>query len=121
MTTKAKYSAAPAINSGDAIELTPLLGKAIAVRCFGRESVETKFGSRQMTQCAVLVEGEAEALKGVLFQSYFQRLPLNEWFVGVVTKMNRSWGLDAVAVTKSQLAKITKLIDAQPDDSDIPF
>lgn len=121
MTTKAKFTAAPAINSGDAIELTPLMGKAIAVRCLSRESVETKFGSRQMTQCAVLVEGEAEPLKGVLFQSYFQRLPLNEWFVGVVTKANRSWGLDAVVISKAQLAKITKLIDAQPADDDVPF
>lgn len=118
---KTKAAPAPAVNSGSAIELTPLLNKAVAICCISRKEVNTSFGPRQMSQVRLLVAGETEPLEGVLFQSYFQRLPLGEWFVGKVIKSDRSWGLDSSALNRSEAAQLNKAVDAQPDLEDVPF
>ena len=116
--SKVKLSAAPKISAGESIELTPLIGKVVAVRVIERHEKETKFGNRQMAVTQIVVEGEKEPLEGVLFQSYFQKLKIGEWYVGKVVKTDRAWGLENEGVAVKQIAALEKLIDALPE---VPF
>lgn len=115
----AKLAPAPVMNAGDAIELAPLVGKAVAIFITDRVEKNTKFGLRQMSGAILVCEGEKEPLRGVLFQSYFQRLPIHEWLVGVVVKTEKAWGLDAAAVKPTSLAALEKLVAAVADE--VPF
>lgn len=114
------FSAAPKMKSGDSIELTPLTGKVIAVRATNRYGVETKFGHRSISQVQMIVEGSPKPLDGVLFQTYFQGLDLNHWFVGrvvkVATSRGSSWGLESKGIDKKVLAKLETAINALPPD-----
>lgn len=98
---------APPKMGGDALELSHLEGKLVAIFCRARDEKKTKFGPRKMTSAAIVAEGSKEALEGILFQSYFQDLDLNCWYIGKIGRVeaggNRAWvliteGLDAKAV-----------------------
>lgn len=112
------FKPAPKASSGEAIDLKPLLGKAVAVRVNNTREVETKFGTRPLAEVTMLVEGSAEPLDGVLFQSYFTELAQGEWFAGIVAKMQTGdferWALDYSKLTKKQAAALEKLIAEQP-------
>lgn len=107
------------MSAGESIELTPLLNKVVAIRVIERVDQKTKFGDRQMSTAQLLVEGETEPLQGVLFQSYFQRLAIGQWFVGKVIKTERSWGLETEGIKPAAIAKLEKAIDAFNDNE--PF
>lgn len=115
-----KLNAAPKANAGQSIDLAAMQGKAVAVRITQRAEVATRFGDKTMSAGQILVEGESEPMEGVFFQSYFQRLALNEWFAGVVVKSDRAWGLDAEAVKQPALKKLQAAIEKVPDNA-LPF
>lgn len=114
---------APKVSSGEAIDLKPLLGKAIALRVNGKRNVQTKFGERPLAEVTILLDGQQEPLEGVLFQSYFTALEENEWYAGIVTRKNSGtferWALDATKLTRKQTAALEKQLAVF--DSDIPF
>ncbi len=107
---------APPRAGGDQIEMDDLSGKLIGVLCTSRqENIKTKFGARSITSVVVIAAGVAEPLEGVLFQDYFQKLAIGQWFVGVVAKVNagdnKMWILDTENLeTPEVAAKLKKLI-----------
>lgn len=110
------------MKAGDAIELAPLKDKIIAVRVESRDAVKTKFGDRSMSQVCVLVAGTKEPLEGVLFQTYFQHLPLGDWFIGRVVKVeNGPWGMDSLNLDMKVVSQLTSAIATVPALSDVPF
>ena len=111
-----KLNLAPELNAGDAIELSPLVGKVVALMVTNREGRKTKFGDRQMSTVFLMVEGETEPMRGVMFQSYIQSLPLATWFVGKVARHDRSWCLESAGINKATLQKLEKAIAALPAD-----
>lgn len=113
---------APKINSGDQIDLKPLIGKPIAVMIRNRRTVDTKFGERPVNEAVVLAAGEEKPLYGVLFQSYFSKLSLNEWYVGVVEKVDIKWSLNADVVDAKTAKEFERRIAGiKIEDGDVPF
>lgn len=112
---------APAMKSGDVIELNPLLNKVVALRVTSRSAVQTKFGQRELSEVIVLVQGETVPLDGVLFQSYFQHLDIGDWYIGRIVKGERAWGMDATNLDPKVIAALNRVIATMPDDSDVPF
>lgn len=105
--SKVAVRMAPPKLGGDALELSHLEGKLVAIFCRARDEKKTKFGPRKMTSAAIVAEGQKEPLEGILFQSYFQDLELGAWYIGKIARveagMNRAWvlqtdGLNAKAV-----------------------
>jgi hypothetical protein len=115
---------APKVNAGDSIELKPLIGKILAVKITVRRDVETKFGMRPLNEAVIFVEGQKEPLVGVLFQSYFSKLDLNEWYAGKLEKEDLRWNLNADGLNQKQMkvmeAAITEYEKAE-GTSDVPF
>lgn len=109
---------APKISSGDAIELEPLVGKAVAVKVTGRRKVATKYGERELNEVLLLPEGAKEPLEGVLFQAYFTKLDLHEWYCGIVRKDEKRWFLEPANSKQARL--LESAINQLPDD-DTPF
>ena len=121
--TKPTVSFAPEKSSGDQIELSDLRDKVIAIYCKSREeNKKTRFNLRSMTHVAVLVDGAKDPLEGVLFQSYFQTLKLNQWFIGKLERQesasngNRAWVLNANGLDKKAVAGLLKTIEAAKID-----
>ena len=98
-----KIHKAPKVNAGDSIELKPLVGKVLAVKVTARRDVETKFGTRPLNEAVIIVEGQREPLVGVLFQSYFSKLDIGEWYVGKLEKEDLRWNLNSDAVNQKQM------------------
>lgn len=100
----------------EALELSPIEGKLIAVRCDQRDERKTRFGQRRMTLVSIFVTGEKIPLVGILFQSYFQDLELNRFYVGVLTRqdvgINRVWTLDSSKVAQKDLKALSASISA---------
>lgn len=112
-----KIAAAPAKLAGDSIELTPLLGKMVAVFPRARDKKATRFGDRSMTHVLLVAEGAKigdEALEGIMFQTYFQDLKLDQWYIGIVGKQasgrNDAWVLNADKLDKKKLAEFIKVV-----------
>lgn len=119
-----KAEKAPRPSTGEAIELQPLLGKAVAVQVRNIRQVETKFGPRPLAEVRIWVEGSNEALEGVLFQSYFSKLPPGGLYYGIVSHEQigtfNQWFLDSTKLTKKQIAGFEKLA-ADLENEDVPF
>ena len=98
-----KIHKAPKVNAGDSIELKPLIGKVLAVKVTARRDVETKFGTRPLNEAVIIVDGQREPLVGVLFQSYFSKLDIGEWYVGKLEKEDLRWNLDADGLNQKQM------------------
>lgn len=111
-----KLKQAPKVTSGDVIELEPLVGKAVAVKVTNRRKVDTKYGERELNEVVLLPEGAKEPLEGVLFQAYFTKLDLNEWYVGIVRKDEKRWFLEPAS------GKQVRALEAAVDQIDeVPF
>jgi hypothetical protein len=119
-----KIHKAPKINAGDSIELKPLIGKTLAVKITARRDVETKFGKRPLNEAVLIVEGQKEPLIGVLFQSYFSKLELNEWYVGKLEKEELRWNLNADALNQKQMKALEAAVEQYEktaETDDVPF
>ena len=107
----------PAISTGDQIDLSPLLDKAIAVRVTNRRVVETRYGDRPMVDARIYVLGQREPLEGVLFSTFFAKnLEIGEWYCGIVSRDEKRWLLKP-APAKSEAA-LEKMIESEED---VPF
>jgi hypothetical protein len=113
----AKIAAAPAKFAGDSIELSPLVGKMIGVYARSRDSKKTRFGERSMTHVLVVVEGAKagdDPLEGIMFQTYFQDLKLDQWYVGHVAKQasgkNEAWVLNSDKLDKKKVAEFVTIL-----------
>jgi hypothetical protein len=116
------FAPAPVPKSADAIELTPLLGKAVAIRALDRYEVDTKFGKKPLTQVQMVVAGEAEPLEGVIFQAYFQSLPLTQWFAGVICRNEKGhWGMDHTGLKPADSKALAGVVSLLPSIEDVPF
>lgn len=121
MSSNLKFSTAPEKLAGDSIELTPLLGKMVGVFCRARDQKNTRFGQKAMTHVVVVSEGMKageEPLEGIMFQSYFQELKLDQWYIGVVAKQtagrNEAWILNSAKLDPKKqkaLIEILKTVD----------
>lgn len=115
MAFKMNIRVAPPKMGGDAIELSAFEGKLIALLCNARDEKKTKFGPRQMTQVAVVTVDSKEPLVGIMFQSYFQDLPLGEVFIGkvalVASGLNKQWILNADNLDKKAVAALVKHLE----------
>lgn len=115
----AKIVVAPEKLSGDSIELSPLMGKMVAVYVRSRDTKKTKYGEKSMSHVVVFADGMKptdEPLEGIMFQSYFQELKLNQWFVGIVSKQtsgrNEAWVLKTDKLDKKKTAEFVKIVSA---------
>jgi hypothetical protein len=117
---KAKFA------GGEPIDLKPYLGQACAVKVVGRSTVETKFGPRQMSEVRIVSPDADGVVEGVLFQSYFKQLDLNEWYAGRLEKIETNVGSAWILTDKlskkeaAALKALTDAADAATDD-DVPF
>lgn len=115
-----KIKKAPRAASGEAISLEALKGKAVALVPYARKTVDTKFGKRTVTAVRLYVLGSKEPLDGVLFQSYFHDLALNEPVAGVIeeqeTKLGNRWILNADSLTAKQLAQLETALTAESEE-----
>jgi hypothetical protein len=119
-----KIHKAPKVNAGDSIELKPLIGKTLAVKITARRDVDTKFGKRPLNEAVLIVEGQKEPLVGVLFQSYFSKLDLHEWYVGKLEKEEMRWNLNSDAVNQKQIKAMETAVaeyEKAEGSSDVPF
>lgn len=114
-----KVNIAPPRIGGDAIELFPLKGKLVGVLCKARDKKSTKFGVREMTQIALMTETSKEPLIGITFTSYFQTLPLNQWFIGVVEQSDAGGNKAWVLATDKIDAKAAKALAAILDKTNV--
>lgn len=121
----AKVASAPERLTGDSIELTPLKGKMVGVLVRSRDSKNTRFGVRSMSHVLIATEGAKgpdDVLEGIMFQTYFQDLRLDMWYVGIVDKVpagnrNEAWVLKTDKLDKKKAGEFAKLlssIDTQP-------
>lgn len=121
---KIDFATPPPPSGGDAIEFGPLTGKVIAVKIIDRIKQTTKFGVKDMSTGFVVAVGSKEPLGGVMFQSYFQRLELDKWYIGRVvqheTRVGKAWVLDSENVSGPDIAKLSDLIN-EMESSDKPF
>jgi hypothetical protein len=119
-----KIHKAPKVNAGDSIELKPLIGKVLAVKITARRDVDTKFGTRPLNEAIIFVDGQKEPLVGVLFQSYFSKLEIGEWYVGKLTKDDLRWNLDADGLTQKQMKALETTVaetEKTAGGDDVPF
>ena len=119
-----KIHKAPKVNAGDSIELKPLIGKVLAVKITARRDVDTKFGKRGLNEAVMFVEGQKEPLIGVLFQSYFSKLELNEWYVGKLEKEDLRWNLNADSLNQKQMKALEAAVEQYEkaaENEDVPF
>lgn len=118
------FAKPPPPSGGDAIEFGPLTGKVIAVKIIDRIKQTTKFGVKDMSTGFVVALGSKEPLGGVMFQSYFQRLELDRWYIGRViqheTRVGKAWVLDSDDIAPADVAKLSELINTL-ESSDNPF
>jgi hypothetical protein len=112
-----KFTTAPEKLAGDSIELTPLLGKLVGVFCRARDQKNTRFGQKAMTHVVVVSEGMKageEPLEGIMFQSYFQELKLDQWYIGIVSKQtagrNEAWILKSDKIDKKKLTALIEVL-----------
>lgn len=117
MSNNMKFTTAPEKLAGDSIELTPLLGKLVGVFCRARDQKNTRFGQKAMTHVVVVSEGMKageEPLEGIMFQSYFQELKLDQWYIGIVSKQtagrNEAWILKSDKIDKKKLAALIEVL-----------
>lgn len=113
---KRTVAAAPARLGGDSIDLGALEGKMVAILCVERDEKKTKFGERSMTHVAVVAHGSKDVLEGIMFQSYFQTLELDKWFIGVVKRVeagnNRAWVLATEGMDAKMAKDFAKTLDS---------
>ena len=117
MSNNMKFTTAPEKLAGDSIELTPLLGKLVGVFCRARDQKNTRFGQKAMTHVVVVSEGMKageEPLEGIMFQSYFQELKLDQWYIGIVSKQtagrNEAWILKSDKIDKKKLTALIEVL-----------
>ena len=117
MANNLKIVTAPEKLAGDSIELTPLNGKLVGVYPRARDQKNTRFGSKSMTHVVIVSEGMKvgeEPLEGIMFQSYFQDLKLDQWYIGVITKQtagrNEAWILNSAKLDKKKVAALVEVI-----------
>jgi len=115
----AKIAIAPEKLAGDSIELTPLMGKLVAVFPRSRDKKNTRYGERSMTHVLLVAEGAKLGempLEGIMFQSYFQELKPDQWHVGIVAKVpsgrNDAWVLDPTIKDKKKLKEFAAIVAA---------
>lgn len=119
-----KIHKAPKLNAGDSIELKPLIGKTLAVKITARRDVETKFGKRPLNEAVLIVEGQKDPLVGVLFQSYFSKLDIGNWYVGSLEKEDLRWNLNADSVNQKQMKSLEAAVaeyEKTAENDDVPF
>lgn len=127
---KTTFNAPPEKLGGDAIDLSKLAGKTIAVFLTGKQSVETKFGPRDMVSAVILTPASAEPLSGVMFAKYFtSNLELKKWYAGLLTQSGngnrKGWILEA-SKDAAALTKLGKYRDSMTEhqdakETDVPF
>lgn len=114
--SKVAVMMAPPKVGGDAIELSPLENKIVAIFCKARDERKTKFGPRKMTAVAVVAEGSKEPLEGIMFQTYFQDLELGFWYIGRVVRVeaggNKQWVLSTDNIDPKAAKALAKTLES---------
>lgn len=115
MANKIVVKIAPPKVGGDAIELSNLSGKMIALICKDRDEKKTRFGQRKMTLVNIAHLESKEVLAGVMFQTYFQDLELNQWYIGKVVQVeagnNKQWVLTTEGLDKKMVQQLVKHLE----------